>query len=279
MVAPALIVYCLYFALPLGLSVYYSFTSFSGTGSAAFVGVTNYRSLVHDPFFWSSFRNTGIILAESLLFMVPVAFILALMMRDRVARGGQVLRALIFAPVVIAPILVGLIFVFIFDPDIGMVNHFLTAVGVHSPPQWIGGVTLTPYVVGAVYVWENLGFVLTIFYAGLQLQPREPYEAAAIDGAGFIAQVRFITIPMLRETFGICTVLVITGVFRIFELVYQLTGGGPVHDSDVLVSYMYYLTFGIFQYGYGMALAVVICVVSVGVFGSYMLLFGRARHG
>jgi raffinose/stachyose/melibiose transport system permease protein len=278
MLAPALLFYLPFFVVPLGLSVYYSLTSFSGAGSSKFVGLSNYSTLFHDTFFWISFRNTGIILAEALVLLVPGAFFLALFLRDRRVRGAQAMRALIFAPVIIAPILVGLIFVFILDPNIGFINQALGRLGIHAKPQWIGGVSLTPYVVGLVYIWENIGFILTIFYAGLQMLPRDVFEAAQVDGASPRDQVRYITIPLLRETFGICTVLVITGVFRIFELVYELTGGGPVHDSDVLTSYMYYLTFTTFRYGYGMALAVVICALSIGVFGFYLFAASRRQR-
>lgn len=277
MVTPALLFYVPFFVLPVALSAYYSLTSFSGSGGSKFVGLSNYTSLFHDTFFWISFRNTGIILAEALALLVPAAFSLALLMRDRHVPGAQAVRALIFAPVIIAPILVGLIFVFILDPNIGLINQALGALGIRGKPEWIGGTTLTPYAIGFVYIWQTMGFILTIFYAGLQMLPREVFEAATVDGARYRDQVRYITIPLLRDTFGICTVLIITGVFRIFELVYELTGGGPVHDSDVLASYMYYLTFTTFRYGYGMALAVVICVLSIGAFSLYLFAAARRR--
>lgn len=102
---------------------------------------------------------------------------------------------------------------------------------------------------------------MTIFYAGLQMLPTDVMEAAAIDGATGWKRLRYITIPMLSETIGIATVLTITGAFKIFELVLQLTGGGPVHLSETLVSYTYFVTFKIQQYGYGMTLAVVTSLI------------------
>jgi raffinose/stachyose/melibiose transport system permease protein len=119
---------------------------------------------------------------------------------------------------------------------------------------------------------------VTIFYAGLRMLPGEVFEASVIDGASTVQQIRYVTVPMLQETFGICTVLVITSVFRIFELVYELTGGGPIHLSDVLVTYMYYITFTSFEYGYGMAIAVVVCILSVVVFAGYLLFVRRTRN-
>jgi raffinose/stachyose/melibiose transport system permease protein len=123
-----------------------------------------------------------------------------------------------------------------------------------------------------------VGFILTIFYAGLRMLPRDVMEASELDGASKWQQLRYVTVPMLQETFGICTVLVITGVFKIFELVYVLTGGGPVHLSDVLVSYMYYVTFQLQSYGYGMSLAVIVCVLGVIVSLGYVVFRRRGQR-
>lgn len=276
MLAPALLVYSVYLVYPVFYSLFYSFSDFNGVSKSKYVGAANYRQMTHDTLFWSSLRNTMVVLAVALVLLVPLAFLLAVLLSGPV-KGAGVLRALIFAPAIVAPILVGLIWVFILDPHVGLVNAFLATLG-FTGPQWIGGTTLTPLSVGLVYVWQTLGFVLTIFYAGLKMLPRDVLEASALDGASRWQQLRYVTVPMMQETFGICTVLVITGVFKVFELVYVLTGGGPVHLSDVLVSYMYYTTFALQNYGYGMALAVVICVLGVIVSLTYLGFLRRRRR-
>lgn len=256
MLAPALILFTAFFVYPVGYAIAYSFTDSAGFGAAQFVGLDNYTALRDDPFFWQSLRNTLIILVVSLVILIPASFALALLLR-RGIRGGVALRALVFGPAIIAPILVGLIWVFILDPKIGLLNRLLDEVGV-EPVQWIGGDTLTPYAVSLVFIWSSVGFAMTIFYAGLQLLPGEVMEASQLDGANAWQQLRHVTIPMMRETFAIVTILLITNVFKIFELVYMLTGGGPVHRSETLVSYMYFVTFTNQRYGSGMAIAVVI---------------------
>jgi raffinose/stachyose/melibiose transport system permease protein len=269
MLAPALLVYSVYLVYPLFYSIFYSFSDDNGVSSPKYVGAANYRQMANDTLFWSSLRNTMVILGIAVVLLVPLAFLLAVLLSGPV-RGAGVLRALIFAPAIVAPILIGLIWVFILDPHIGLINAFLTSLG-FTGPQWIGGTTLTPLSVALVYVWQTIGFILTIFYAGLKMLPRDVLEASELDGASKWQQLRFVTVPMLQETFGICTVLAITGVFKIFELVYVLTGGGPVHLSDVLVSYMYYVTFTLQNYGYGMTLAVIVfllgAIVSLGYLG------------
>lgn len=259
MLAPALILFTAFFVYPVGYAIAYSFTNSAGFGAAKFVGFDNYAALKSDPFFWQSLRNTVVILVVSLVILIPSSFGLALLLRRRIAGGGA-LRALVFGPAIIAPILVGLIWVFILDPKIGLLNRLLEPLGI-GPIQWIGGNTLTPYAVSLVFIWSSIGFAMTIFYAGLQLLPGDVMEAAKLDGATSWQQLRFVTIPMMQETFAIVTILMITNVFKIFELVYMLTGGGPVHRSETLVSYMYFVTFTNQRYGSGMAIAVVIFVL------------------
>lgn len=270
MIAPALILFTLFLVYPVIYSLGFSFTKFQGFGNPEFIGLQNYISLGQDPFFWRALQNTVIILVVSIVLLVPGSFALALLLRRKVPGGGA-LRALVFGPAIIAPILVGLIWVFILDPKIGLLNRLLGFMGV-APVQWIGGDTLTPYAVALVFIWGSIGFAMTIFYAGRQVLPEDVMEASELDGATGFQQLRYVTIPMMRETFAIVTILMITSVFKIFELVYMLTGGGPVHRSETLVSYMYFTTFTNQKYGLGMALAVIITVLGAVVSVAYLAL-------
>lgn len=260
MAAPALLIFALFVAFPVIYSLWYSFTDFRGFGETVFVGFRNYEQLAGDQFFWISVVNTAIILVVAVFLLVPGAFFFALLLHKKFP-GVQILRALAFAPAIIAPILVGLIWVFILDPQLGLVNRVLGAVGLPNDIQWIGGDVLSPISIALVFIWTSLGFAMTIFYAGRQMVSEDVMEASALDGATGWRQTRFVVIPMMRETIAIVTVLIITNVFKIFELVYMLTGGGPVHRSEVMVSYMYFVTFTNLQYGPGMAMAVIITVI------------------
>ncbi|MER6611883.1 carbohydrate ABC transporter permease [Streptomyces xantholiticus] len=275
MIAPALLLYTVYMVYPILYSIYYSFTSYDGVSPATFTGLDNYRQMAQDTVFRTSVQNTGIILGIAVTLLVPLAFLLAVLLSGNV-KGSAILRPLVFAPAIVAPILVGLIWIFILDPKIGLLNALLQAIGIAVQPQWIGGSTLSPYSVAFVYLWQQIGFIVTILYAAIRMLPRDVMEASTLDGATRFQQLRYITVPMLRESFGICTALVVTGVFKIFELVYALTGGGPVHLSEVMVSYMYYVTFTTLQYSYGMALAVVVFVI--GVVAAVATLFGLKRR-
>ena len=277
MVTPTLAFFTVFVIIPIVYSLYYSLTSFLGFGPSQFTGLKNYGTLLHDPLFWTSMRNTLIILVLSVVVLIPASFLLAMLLR-RPFPGARILRALVIAPGIIAPILVGLIWVFILDPRIGLANQALSGLGVRHPPVWIGGDTLGPYSIAIVFIWSTIGFAMTIFYAGLQLVPGDVLEASSLDGAGAVQQTWRVTIPMMRETFAITTVLVVSNVFKIFELVYQLTGGGPIHKSETLVSYMYFITFTSQQYGTGMAFAVIITVLGAIVSLGYLVLL-RGRRG
>lgn len=273
MLLPAMIVFTMFVAYPVGYSLAFSFTKFQGFSTPKWIGIQNYTHVLEDAFFWQSLLNTIIILVVGLGILVPTSFALALLLRVRIP-GNGILRSLVFGPAIIAPILVGLIWVFILDPKVGLLNRLLAMAGVPGVP-WIGGDVLTPYAVAVVFIWSSVGFAMTIFYAGLQTLPTDVMEASSLDGATGWQQIRHITIPMLKSTFAIVSILLITNVFKIFELVYVLTGGGPVHRSETLVSYMYFVTFTNQQYGYGMALAVIITVLGAAISAGYLVLANR----
>ena len=276
MIMPAVILFTVFYLAPIFISVYYSFTDFSGIGAAKFIGLKNYQVLLNDKFFFVALKNTFIILIGITITILPLSFIVALLL-EKPFRGSGVVQSIIFAPNVIAPILVGLIWLFILDPKMGMINAILRSIGLSDyQQQWIGGKTLTPYSVAFVYLWQVLGFYTTINMAGLRSIPADIYEAAEIDGANYFQRIRKITILMMKNTIVINTILIITGGFKIFETVKQLTNGGPNHMSDVLVTYMYDTTFTSSRYGYGMAVATVSFVLCLIFSIIYLVNVGKS---
>ena len=258
--------------------MYYSFTSFTGIGKPSFVGLSNYKTLFGDKIFYLSLKNTGIVLLISAITVIPLSFLLALLL-NRAFPGTKAVRALNFSPNIIAPILVGLIWVFILDPSMGLLNAVFRQFGLEQfQPEWIGGRTLTPYSVAFVYLWKVLGYNATIFITAFKTIPDDIYEAASIDGAGGLKKLWYITIPLIRPTFVIVVLLLITGVFKIFEIVVQLTGGGPNHLSELLVTYMYYMTFQSTKYGYGMSIAMMTFLITA-VFAAFYIYVTKEQIG
>ena len=195
MIAPAVILFLLYIIIPVFMSFYYGFTNFTGIGKPEFLGLRNYITLFSDKIFYIALKNTGLVLAMSLLLIVPCSFGLSLLFARKM-RGGKLVKAFCFSPNIISPILIGLIWVFILDPKIGLINAFLRYIGVAAQPEWIGGKTLTPYCVGAIFLWQTLGYNATIFLAGIKMVLQELYEASEIDGASQFKIFGSIILPL-----------------------------------------------------------------------------------
>ena len=278
MLLPTLIVYIVYIIAPIFVAIYYSFTKYSGIGTPKFVGLKNYERLLSDPNFRIALKNTIILFVVAFTLLLICSFLLALLL-DSKLKGSTIAKSMIFSPAIIAPIIVGIIWWFIFDPQIGFLNALLTQLGNENwRIMWIGDGTFAPYSIAFIYFWQQLGFITTIFFAGLRMIPYELYEAAAIDGASRAKKVWHITIPMLKETIQIVVVLIITGCFKVFEIVLQLTNGGPNHLSEVLVTYTYLTTFKAGQYGYGMSMAVVTFLIAILLSIGYILIPKRRKN-
>lgn len=204
--------------------------------------------------------------------LLSLSFLIALLLNNKL-KGVDFSKSLIFSPAIIAPIIVGIIWVYILDPNIGIINNVLDAIGASGLKQkWIGGNTLSPYSIAIIYFWQQLGYLVTVFIAGLKMIPGEVLEAVEIDGASFVQKTMYVTIPMMKSTISTVAVLIITGVFKIFEIVQQTTGGGPNHLSETLVTYSYSMTFNSGDYGYGMSLATFTFLLSLVITGIYSIL-------
>ena len=273
MMLPSLILYTIFIILPIGMAVFYSFTKYTGLGKAKLNGITNYIRLFNDKLFWTSLKNTMIMFALAFVLLLTLSFLLANLLNKKI-RGTGISKALIFSPAIIAPIICGIIWVYILDPNIGLVNGFLKSIGMGNLKQnWIGGDTLTPYSMAIIYFWQQLGYLTTIFVAGLKMIPGDVLEAAMIDGTSESQRIIYVIIPLMKANISTVAVLIITGVFKIFEIVQQTTGGGPNHLSETLVTYSYSTTFSSGDYGYGMSLATTTFVISIVIVGIYNYIF------
>ncbi len=266
---PTIIMYTGFIIMPIFIAIGYSFTKYSGIGQPKFNGLSNYLRLFGDDVFWVSLKNTLIIFGCAFVLLLIGGFFAALLLNSKF-KGNDIAKSLIYSPAIIAPIIVGIIWVYILDPSVGILNAILRGIGVENPPLWIGGQTLSPFSIAFIYFWQQLGYIMTIYIAGLKMIPDTVLEAAQIDGATFWQKIRYVTMPMLRGTISKVAVLLITGTFKIFEIVQFTTGGGPNHMSETLVTYSYSTTFTNREYGYGMSLATITFFVSLLITGIYL---------
>ena len=259
-ILPALIVYLVIVVYPVIYSVLLSFHTWSGFEPqwGPFVGLKNYVDLTRDPIFVKATTNNFLFVGIRTPFEVGIALLLALLLNAEI-RGRWLIRTLIFVPVVLSLIVVGVVFGRIYEPNVGILNTFLHQVGLgFLAQQWLGDVRISLLSVTAVSVWKNVGFSMVILLAGLQGTPQDVLDAARVDGAGPIQAVWNVTIPLLRPVIGITIVLSIIGGLKVFDLVYIMTQGGPLYSTEVLTTYLYRVTFVLNQVGLGSSISVML---------------------
>ncbi|NEN05668.1 sugar ABC transporter permease [Diaminobutyricibacter tongyongensis] len=237
---------------------FFAFTNWSGLGSFDFVGIQNFVKIFKTPELVGSLWNT-LFLAFGFLIFTNVFGLLFALALNRGLKSRYVLRTLVFMPVVIAPIAVSYIWKFIFDYN-GPLNQLMTGIGL--PKQnWLASPTLAIWCVLIVMVWQNIGFVMVIYLAGLATVPVELEEAAAIDGANPFRRFRFVVLPLIRPSVAIATTLTLIQGLRVFDQVVALTGGGPAGATQTLALEVYQTAFTYQEFGFGAALALVLSLL------------------
>jgi multiple sugar transport system permease protein len=239
-------------AVPMLLAIGLGFFSLDGFGHLRFIGVDNYVRMAQDPQFWSSLRATAIYVLVAVPVTFAVSLTLALLVRERFP-GVGIVRSALFVPHVVSMIVVGVVWQFMLTDKVGVVSRALAVVGLENVSV-LGSPDLALAAVIGITVWFQMGYYMIIFLAGLQDIPRELYEAARVDGAGWWQQFRGITLPMLAPTslFVILTSTV-TVVFGGLDLIYALTEGGPAGATNVVIFFIYEQAFLFGEYGYAAA--------------------------
>jgi len=227
-----------------------------------YVGFSNYVSMLNNDVLWRAFTNNLVYLGVCLVIMMPGGFLLALFLnRDFVGNG--LLRTLLYIPVILSGVASGLVWAFMLNPGYGLINSFLRWAGLDGLAlQWIGGTTrLSMISIGVVDSWKQIGYYTVFLLAGLKLIPEEYKEAAVIDGAGWFARLRLITMPLLRDYFAVCILLIIVRALNAYESVFMLTNGQPNNTSHVLGTYIYFVQFGEMRPGPGAAASILMFVL------------------
>jgi len=234
------------------------------TGAVASIGLDNYRQLVFDdPLFRTTLINTLVFGGGLVPLSVGLAFVLALLVNRKLA-GISIFRALFFAPVVTSAVAWALVWRFMLQGEQGTINQILGLFGIHGP-NWLREPGWTMAAVIVTRALKNVGLNMVIFLAALQNLPRDVVEAATVDGASNLQVVRRITLPLLMPTVLMIVVVTTIGSLQVFDHIMLMTQGGPGNATLVLVYYVYYQAFKIFESGYASALAIVLFAVALGL--------------
>lgn len=273
---PALLIYCVFVVYPMLDSLSISFTSWDGLSpTRSFVGLANYQRIFKDPVAITAFENNLIWTAVTLVVPTILGLLLAIGLNQRFP-GRTLFRSIYYAPAILPLIGVAGIWSWLYDPNVGLINTTLRHVGLGGLAQpWLGSPTTALPSVMVAAIWQSLGFPMVLYLAGLQGIPGEQYEAARIDGANAWQRFWLISLPWLRETHIIVITLGVIGSFRVFDLIYAMTYGGPGQATQVLASWMYFNTFQFYHAGYGSALAWVIALISLAVTVPYIRVLSR----
>ncbi|SLN27246.1 Lactose transport system permease protein LacF [Aquimixticola soesokkakensis] len=268
--APALAVYAVFAIWPMIDVTLVSFQRWNGIDPTRdFVGLANYTYIfTQDPVFWTAFRNTLIWTALSLVFP-PLAGLLLALALNQPLFGRATLRAVFYLPVIIAPIAVATMWRWMYDPFFGLFAQLLTNLGI-GIPDFLGDPDLALYSVFIAYFWQQVGFSMVLFLAGLQSVDASLVEASQIDGAGRWNRFKHVTLPAITPTMTIVLVLSLIQSLKAFDIVYGLTGGGPSQSTQMLALWAFSQSMQVFDFGRGGAISVVLLVITVGVVIPYL---------
>jgi raffinose/stachyose/melibiose transport system permease protein len=256
---PGLALFLLFEIWPLIRAFANSLYSWDGFTPKVWIGIGNYRQIWHTPLFWSSAEHTLIYAVGTVIAKVVLALALALLVNQGIRALGWY-RSVLFFPVLMSFVAVGLLWTFVFDPQLGLANAALRAVGVDGVTWLASPRTALPSVM-LVEVWKWTGYHLVLFLAGLQTIRPELKEAARVDGAGAWAGFWHVTLPSLRPMVILNVIIALAGALNVFDLVYVMTKGGPFHATDTIMTYMYDQAFNQNKYGYASAVACLLFVV------------------
>lgn len=261
-VMPAAAFVVVFLMYPMVLTLWRSFTRFDGITDAVFIGLANYRDLFLDPYFLLSLRNTLIWTVAAVV--LPVSLGLAIALTVNRVRWSGFFKISIYLPATISAAAVGILFTFVFAYDHGVVNAFLRGIGLDAlASRWLFEAPLNTFSMIAAYTWQSTGLNLMLFLVGLQGLPTDPIEAAKLDGCTGWSLTWRIIIPMLMPFIVIATLLAVVNGFKVFDLIWVMTQGGPGRTSETLAVTMYREGFILFKQGYSAAIAVIISLAAL----------------
>ena len=267
-VLPAVLLLGVFAYLPLVQNLGFSFLKWDiYSGRQTFVGADNYVRMFNDPIFWKSLLNNTLYAIISIAFQVFGAMILAAMIEGlRSQRWRGILRAVYFVPSAISLTVAGLLFYFIYEPEMGILNAALDFLGLGNFTQaWLGQENTAIFAIIAMSQWQGFGYCTLLFSVALQRIPSELYEAASIDGVGPFQRFFSISLPLVREMTGLMMIVTVSGAFQVFNEVMVMTSGGPNNSTQVLGTWLYENGFSRNDFGYAAAIATVIFLLTLAI--------------
>ena len=257
---PALVLFLTIIIVPIFMSVTYSLTEWDGIGKKVFTGFDNYKELflTNSDGFWRAVKNSLIFAAGSVFVQLPISLILALILA-RGVKGERFYVSVYFIPVLISTVVIGQLWMKIYNPQYGLLNTVLRSMGLEQlTGNWLGDTKKVIFAVIVPVLWQYIGYHMLLMYASVRSISEEIFEAARIDGANGIQTALHITIPLMKPILKVCVTFAVVGSLKNFDLVYVMTGGGPAGASQLPSTRMVETIFSRNMYGYGSSMAIFI---------------------
>jgi len=251
--------FSLFKLFPMLSNLYLSFSRYNMVSQPEWVGLSNYLEALQDRVFWAAVRNTIIYGLSVVLAIVALSLLVAIALNKKL-RGVITLRSCFYAPSVISIVVVSMIWIWLYQPQVGLINYVLEKIR-FEPQFWLDNPYLALPSVITVTIWQQLGYNMILFLAGLQGIPNLLYEAATIDGAGRWSKFWYVTIPSLKPIFLFVIVTTFIFVFRNFPIIFIMTEGGPLNATNTLVYEVYRNSFNYSRGGYGAVFAVALLFI------------------
>jgi multiple sugar transport system permease protein len=261
---PSVIILAVLSIIPLVAMIYLSFheVNFTPVEEQIFIGLENFAQMAGDGSFWNAWKVTVIYVGGSLSLQLGLGVFIAVMLH-RVVAGENVFTSIIIMPMMIAPVVVGLIWQFLLDPSFGLYTYLLNQVGLFVNQPILGDSTSAMAAVILMDTWQWTPLIVLIVLARLKSIPQHLYEAARVDGATGLTQFRYVTLPLLKPAIAIALLLRSMDLMRYFAKVFITTGGGPSSSTKIIGLYVYEQALRFFNLGYGSAAGLVLLIVTI----------------
>jgi len=261
---PATVLFFTFAIFPVFTAIYYSLHDWSGGATMTFLGLDNYTRLFQDRIFREALVNNLTLAIAAVVFQVGTALVISSLICSKMLKFKKFHRFAMFMPVILAPVVVGFMWRIIYNQDHGLLNFFLTSIGLESWIRpWLDDINIVMTSVTVPIVWQWIGLYVVIFVTAMKNIPEEIFEAAELDGATGLRKALHVTYPMILDTTRIGVILAVSGCMRIFEHVFVLTGGGPGNATMVMAMYAYRTSFITWRIGYGSTISVGILFISL----------------
>jgi ABC-type sugar transport system permease subunit len=267
-ILPAFVLVTVLLVIPMFQNVYYSFFDWNGLSTPLFTGLKNYVTMFTDRVIGRSMINTALWVAFTLVLPATGGLLVAVFVTG--VRGAGFFKSIFFIPLTISFVATGVIWAYMFSKELGVLNGLLAMLNIPLKPSWLTWVPLNTFAMILAWTWQQLGTNMVMFLMGLGTIPRDPIEACLLDGASAWQTFVHVKLPMLAPITTVVITMAMVNSFKVFDIIYIMTRGGPYSSSETLAVSMFRETFTLFHMGYGAAISVILSVIVIVISAAYI---------